>query len=35
MKVLVCDDIKKRGEQTRSAIAKESGHETTLGLKKI
>lgn len=30
MKVLVCDDIKKRGEQTRSAIAKESGHETTL-----
>ena len=30
MKVLVCDDIKKRGERTRSAIAKESGHETTL-----
>lgn len=30
MKVLVCDDIKGRGERTRSAIAKRSGHETTL-----
>lgn len=33
MKVLVCDDREGKGERTRSTIAKESGHETTLWAK--